>query len=448
MDMKDLCEAALREDKHHIRTVLATVVHVQGHAYRKEGVSMILTEDRRHYGTISPGCLEDDLCARVQQTWDSEHVCIVEYDMRPKDDLSWGENIGCGGLLHILLEPVRGELLTLLKTIYNRLDAGEIVRLTRQFGAQDERVTYHLFSGHHQLEAHNSYGSGSPGLHATGQRSEAGLTLFNGGATEAYAINENQLEWIGEKVTGKEIVDPLATDLSKVNLHTATPTPPSFNIIDADRQSESVSQRSIADNAHRLILAHHENQAVEATADDTKTEKQYTFIRTYRPKPRLIVIGAGDDSRMVSTLAQAAGFEVTVGDWRPALCTAERFPGARCVSGFPQELYEMIRPSQGDYMLLMSHNFPREREWVELLQHCPYAYLGIMGSSTRTQRLLDGLPDYPNVHAPVGLAIGADGPDEIAISIAAELIAVKRGKQRSNREVAGYEHRRTRTGSR
>ncbi|MFD1888481.1 XdhC family protein [Paenibacillus wenxiniae] len=366
MDMKDLCEAALREDEYHIRTVLATVVHVEGHAYRKEGVSMILTEDGRHYGTISPGCLEDDLCARVEQAWSSERVCIVEYDMRPKDDLSWGENIGCGGLLHILLEPIRGELLALMSNIYTQLGHGEVVRLTRCFRNEGERVQYSLVSGHHMM------------------------------ADSAASV--------------------LATD------HTDS-----------------------MDSLHTLMLAHHDTARLPAGETQPDLAEPYVFIRTYRPKPRLIVIGAGDDSRMVNTLARAAGFDVVIGDWRTALCTTERFPGAQCVTGFPEELYEQIHPGQGDYVLLMSHNFPREREWIERLQDCPYTYLGIMGSSERTRRLLDGLPNYPNLHSPVGLSIGADGPDEIAISIAAELIAVKRGKQQQSQEVTRYGHRRTGT---
>ncbi len=366
MDMKDLCEAALRENEHHIRTVLATVVHVEGHAYRKEGVSMILTEDGRHYSTISPGCLEDDLCARVEQAWSSERVCIVEYDMRPRDDLSWGENIGCGGLLHILLEPIRGELLALLSSIHTRLSQGEVVRLTRRFRNEGEHVQYSLVTGH-----------------------------------------------------------PMTADYAS-----------------------SVSTTEGTDTTHTLVLAHNDASMLAAEDANTDPEHQYVFIRTYRPKPRLILIGAGDDSQMVNTLARAAGFDIVVGDWRTALCTPERFPGAQCVTGFPQELYEHIRPGQGDYVLMMSHNFPREREWIELLQDCPYTYLGIMGSSERTRRLLDGLPEYPHLHSPVGLSIGADGPDEIAISIAAELIAVKRGKQQRSREVASHGHRRTGTCSR
>ncbi|WP_046228072.1 XdhC family protein [Paenibacillus dauci] len=369
MDMKDLCAIARRERQQHIRTVLATVVHVEGHAYRKEGVSMILTEDGRHYGTISPGCLEEDLCGRVVSAWNSSTVQIIDYDMRPADDLSWGENIGCGGWLQILLEPVRGELENILDILDRRLEQGQAVRLTRSFSANGPQVDYIL---------------SSPGA--------AGTEIQLTGSME-------------------EMPSPSADSQPLILAH---------------------------DYAAEYVHANFHQQA----------NHQFTFIRTYRPKPRLVLIGAGDDSQLVSSLAQAAGFHVVIGDWRGALCTTERFPGAVCVTGFPGELYTAISPQTGDYILLMSHNFPREREWIEHIQDCPYTYLGIMGSSERTRRLFEGLPHYPHVHSPVGLSIGADGPDEIAISIAAELIAVKKDRKLSVKEELSHVYRRTGTGSR
>ncbi|WP_190945539.1 XdhC family protein [Paenibacillus sp. UASWS1643] len=145
----------------------------------------------------------------------------------------------------------------------------------------------------------------------------------------------------------------------------------------------------------------------------------------YTPKPRLIIIGAGNDVIPVARLARSAGFRVVVADWRESLCTSERFPEAELVLGFPCEIMPLLKVTKGDYLILMSHNFPRERELLEMLVDCEYAYLGIMGSKTRTARLLDGLKPLKNVHSPVGLSIGADGPEQIAISIAAELIACK-----------------------
>lgn len=337
MDMKDLCKIVLSQHQQQIRTVLATVVHVEGHAYRKEGVSMILTADGQQFGSISPGCLESDLVARVDDVWNSSQVCMVEYDMRPADDLSWGENIGCGGLLNILLEPIRGSFLNVIRELNDRLTQGDNVVLTRSFQKNGQQIDYQL--------------SDQP-----------------------------------------------------------------------------------------LMLAHDANSGTESISYGER--EQYTFVRTYRPKPRLILIGAGDDSMLVNSLAQLSGFDVVVGDWRAGLCTEERFKGATCIVGFLQSLYEQIQPGEQDYIILMSHNFPREREWVELMvdQHC--AYLGIMGSKERTRRLMDQLPVYPSLHSPVGLSIGADGPDEIAISIIAELIAVKRGRVLVPRKDVTHEHHR------
>ncbi|UUZ78955.1 XdhC family protein [Paenibacillus sp. P26] len=70
--------------------VLATVTEVEGHAYRKSGASMLLLEDGRRFGSISPGCLESDLAERVPEMLGHAAEEWVEYDMRPEDDLSWG----------------------------------------------------------------------------------------------------------------------------------------------------------------------------------------------------------------------------------------------------------------------------------------------------------------------------------------------------------------------
>lgn len=93
MEMHDLCAIAAREP----RCVLATAVKVEGHAYRKQGVSMLLTGEGEMYGSISPGCLESDLQARVEHVLDTGQLEFVEYDMRPEDDLSWGKQLAAAG---------------------------------------------------------------------------------------------------------------------------------------------------------------------------------------------------------------------------------------------------------------------------------------------------------------------------------------------------------------
>ncbi|MCM3132770.1 XdhC family protein [Paenibacillus polysaccharolyticus] len=340
MEMHDLCAIALRET----RSVLATAIKVEGHAYRKQGVSMLITEDGRMYGSISPGCLESDLQARVSRVLETQQLELASYDMRPEDDLSWGETIGCGGLVVVLLEPICGELYDIMKQMQRCLDAAIAVSLLRSFNDDYTNITY-------RCSKIESVKSAEPGQ-------------------EQY-------------LTANEQPDRFENDLS-------LSCPPDLEV-----------------RNNPWNLPQH-------------------FTSLYTPKPRLIIIGAGNDVVPVAALSQSAGFRVVITDWRAALCTPERFPDAELVHGFPQEVFPQLNINEHDYLILMSHQFPREREWIALLDNTNYAYLGIMGSRTRTARLFDGMPPLHHVHSPVGLSIGADGPEEIAISIVAEMIAVRR----------------------
>src|SRR5438309_901700 len=107
------------------RSVLVTTISVQGHAYRKEGAMMLLKEDGLTIGTISPGCMEVDLLERVPNILLKNESMLVEYDMQDVDDFSWGEAIGCGGKLQVLLEPVSGNLLEHMLEIKRKLDQGK-----------------------------------------------------------------------------------------------------------------------------------------------------------------------------------------------------------------------------------------------------------------------------------------------------------------------------------
>ncbi|NEU60116.1 XdhC/CoxI family protein [Paenibacillus sp. ALJ109b] len=364
MEMHDLCAIAAREP----RCVLATAVKVEGHAYRKQGVSMLLTEEGAMYGSISPGCLESDLQARVDRVLHTQQFEFVEYDMRPEDDLSWGETIGCGGLIIVLLESVCGELRSIMSHMHAYFQCGSAVVLTRSFNDQHTRFHYVI-----QLA----------------EDAESQTSLYP---------------------------TPVAKGAPLGPINTITEDTPRLSLV----VIHSSQAGAVASNSGESDLQRH--GLTEAERWDVPLQ----ISARYEPKPRLIIIGAGNDVIPVARLGKSAGFRVVVADWRETLCTAERFPGVELVRGFPREIMPVLDIQSGDYIVLMSHQFPRERELLELLEDRDYAYLGIMGSRTRTARLLNDLPPLKHLHSPVGLTIGADGPEEIAISIAAELIACKR----------------------
>jgi xanthine dehydrogenase accessory factor len=168
------------------------------------------------------------------------------------------------------------------------------------------------------------------------------------------------------------------------------------------------------------------------------------FIEPVEGAPRLWLFGAGHVARPTAALARSAGFDVTVVDERDALNTADRFPDCQRALDEPVTLLRQRGGALGerDWLLIVTHDHRLDEELLELaVQHRP-RFIGLVGSQRKTFRLLQRIgarlsatspqgPPLPlaleRVYAPVGLDIGAIGPDEIAISIVAELVALRRG---------------------
>ncbi|MBL0387423.1 XdhC family protein [Tumebacillus sp. ITR2] len=153
------------------------------------------------------------------------------------------------------------------------------------------------------------------------------------------------------------------------------------------------------------------------------------FVQRYEPRPRLVLLGAGPDARPVATMATQAGFSVTVADWREGFCKKEWFPKAESlVVDRAELLLSRVELTARDYVVLMTHHYQHDRLLLRGLLAHDLRYLGVLGPRRRTARLLGGqeveVPEI--VHSPVGLAIGAEGPEEIAVSIVAELVQARR----------------------
>ncbi|MED0715627.1 XdhC family protein [Aeribacillus composti] len=96
------------------------------------------------------------------------------------------------------------------------------------------------------------------------------------------------------------------------------------------------------------------------------------------------------------------------------------------IIAFPREAATKISFSPRDFVVLLTHQFQQDQELLKLLLQQNLRYIGVIGSKERTKRLLGDQEIPRNVHSPVGLSIGAEGPEEIAISILAELIQLKK----------------------
>ena len=156
---------------------------------------------------------------------------------------------------------------------------------------------------------------------------------------------------------------------------------------------------------------------------------------------RAIIFGAGHCSAALCPLLTTVGFRVTVFDDRPALAAAERFPAAaQIIAGDFSRLEEYLRVTEEDYVVVMTSGHGHDYEVLRQILRQKCAYVGVIGSHAKAAAVneklrLDGIGDdmLSAVHSPIGTAIGAVTPEEIAVSIAGEMILVRA----SRREASG-----------
>ncbi len=165
------------------------------------------------------------------------------------------------------------------------------------------------------------------------------------------------------------------------------------------------------------------------------------FVDVLVPPPRLLLVSAGDDARHVAALAAGVGFRVVVADRRPGLLTAPRFPSPiRLVETDATRLGERVVLEADDFAVVMTHHFADDTDYARALLRSPVRYLGLLGPRARTERLLGVLRreapfEEDRIYAPIGLDIGTDGAEQVALAVVAELLAVRSGRRpRSLRE--------------
>jgi xanthine dehydrogenase accessory factor len=132
-ELEDIVKAYHHACKQGLKTALATVVHVEGSAYRQPGARMLVTENGQLTGAISGGCLEGDALRKAQLVMLQQRPMLVTYDTNDEDDAKLGIGLGCNGIIHILLEPVNAtddsNPVTLLQEVTNHRTPAVLVTL-------------------------------------------------------------------------------------------------------------------------------------------------------------------------------------------------------------------------------------------------------------------------------------------------------------------------------
>jgi xanthine/CO dehydrogenase XdhC/CoxF family maturation factor len=160
------------------------------------------------------------------------------------------------------------------------------------------------------------------------------------------------------------------------------------------------------------------------------------FFELLRPPQSLILFGGGPDLVPVIVIAKALGWHVTVIASHAAPGFRERFASADVVTvGTEEEPLAGIEPAPDAAAVLMTHNYPRDLAILPRLLNRPLSYIGILGPRRRTERLaadIGSTEALPRLYAPVGLDLGADTPQAIALAMVAEIQAVLAGRPASS----------------
>jgi xanthine dehydrogenase accessory factor len=349
------------------QTALATVVHVDGSAYRRPGARMLVDDTGQLTGAISGGCLEGDAYRKSMLVLSQRKSKLVTYDTTDDDDARLGLGLGCNGIIQVLIEPIHpsdpNNPIELLKALVSKRQKAVLVTLFTLENKQEEQ----------------------PGT----------CLLWR----EEGAI-------VAERNPVKNFLQTGPHALQKVLLEDA--------------------QRVLADKASSFKNYVSDRQNLTA------------FIEYRQPPVSLVVFGAGNDVVPLVGMADILGWETTVIDGRPSYAKAERFmPGCRVRVSKPEKALEHITIDEQTVFVLMTHNYTYDLAMLRALIGLKVAYIGSLGPRKKLGRMLDELKEeglgvseaeVSCLYGPSGLDIGAETPEEIALSILAEIKAVLAGR--------------------
>lgn len=175
---------------------------------------------------------------------------------------------------------------------------------------------------------------------------------------------------------------------------------------------------------------------IELTVSENQ---QHFFVEYCHPSIALVIVGAGNDAMPLATIAHNLGWETTVVDGRASHATKQRFPMAdSLIVAKPKEAAKQLEIDERTALVLMTHNYNYDLEMLQQLLSTDIRYVGMLGPAAKRKRMLDELEQkgivFPEafldrIYGPTGIDLGAETAAEIALSIAAEIMAVMQQKK-------------------
>ncbi|MFK7846581.1 MAG: XdhC family protein [Rhodothermales bacterium] len=344
---------------------LATVVKIGGSTYRRPGARMLVSDEGERWGALSGGCLEGEVAQQALEVIATGKPQLIPFDLA-EDDIVLGFGTGCNGIVHVLIQPLR----------------------PHQQSSVVEALRYCVVERKTCLMA----------------------TVIDASPAAEIALG-NHLIVAEDGTLGPSTI----------------PTTFAADIID---QSERFLAEEVVNP--QMYLWHTRSFSTPKGA----IQVLFEFVR---PPVKIYIFGEGYDVHAVVAQAILMGWEVIIVGRKPVEILKDRFPEATECKFLmhPQDVLKHVTPDVRSAGLIMNHMFSRDQDLLHALLNSSIPYIGLLGPKERTNQMLNAenlhVPPanetLQKVFGPVGLDIGTETPEEIALSAIAEIQAVLHKRQ-------------------
>ena len=356
---------------------VGTVVGTWRSAPRPAGASMLVGPDKSAVGSVSGGCVEGAVYELAEQVIADGRPVLQRYGISDDDALAVG--LICGGILDVFVEKVSQQTFPQLGSVAQDIEAGRPVAV----------VT---------------------------------------------VVEHEDPSWVGRRLVVRPEGDGVPVEGDHDMLESEGVEG------DGDMLESERATAAVVDDARGLLASGRSELLTYGPDGQRRGEGMRVFCAAYAPRPRMLVFGAIDFAAAVARLGSFLGYHVTVCDARPVFATVSRFPYAdEVVVAWPHRyLSEQAATGAIDgrtVMCVLTHDPKFDVPLLEVALRLPeVAYIGAMGSRRTHANLMERLraaglseDEMDRLSSPIGLDLGARTPEETAVSIVAEIIALRWG---------------------
>ena len=356
---------------------VGTVVGTWRSAPRPAGASMLVGPDKSAVGSVSGGCVEGAVYELAEQVIADGRPVLQRYGI--SDDDAFAVGLTCGGILDVFVEKVSQQTFPQLGSVAQDIEAGRPVAV----------VT---------------------------------------------VVEHEDPSWVGRRLVVRPEGDGVPVEGDHDMLESEGVEG------DGDMLESERATAAVVDDARGLLASGRSELLTYGPDGQRRGEGMRVFCAAYAPKPRMLVFGAIDFAAAVARLGSFLGYHVTVCDARPVFATISRFPYAdEVVVAWPHR-YLSKQAATGaidgrTVMCVLTHDPKFDVPLLEVALRLPeVAYIGAMGSRRTHANLMERLraaglseDEMDRLSSPIGLDLGARTPEETAVSIVAEIIALRWG---------------------